>query len=69
MELVKLKIRCFVCWKSFMVPSLSNLGSGTHIFINYKSWEFRFLNSKKNTEVDRIIMKKLLSNKRLLQDN
>jgi len=59
MEIAEFNVRCYVCWKRFLIPALSDFNYGEFLFVNYKTREFRHFYIIKNQEVESIINAKL----------
>ena len=69
MEIAEFNVRCYVCWKHFLIPALSDFSYGEFLFVNYKTREFRYFNRIENREVESIITAKLNSDSSLEQKN
>ena len=69
MEIAEFKVRCYVCWKKFLIPALSDFSYGESLFVNYKTREFRYFYRIENQEVESIITAKLNSDTTLAQKN
>ena len=69
MKIAKFNVRCYACWKQFLIPALSDFSYGEFLFVNYKTREFRYFYRIENTEVERIIMEKLNSDANLERKN
>lgn len=61
MDIAEFNVRCYVCWKQFRIPSLSDFSYGEFLFMNYKTREFRYFNRIENRDVESIINEKLNS--------
>ena len=69
MEIAEFNVRCYVCWKQFAIPKLSDFCYGEFLFVNYKTREFRYFYRIENREVESIITAKLNSDSSLEQKN
>lgn len=56
MEIAEFKVRCYICWKQFLIPTLSDFSYGEFLFVDYKTREFRYLNRIENKEVESILV-------------
>ena len=69
MEIAEFKVRCYICWKQFLIPALSDFNYGEFLFVNYKTREFRHFYWIENQEVESIITAKLNSDSTLERKN
>lgn len=69
MEIAKFNVRCYICWKQFLIPALSDFNYGEFLFVNYKIREFRYFYRIDNREVESIITVKLNSDPSLERKN
>ena len=70
MEIAQFNVRCYVCWKRFSIPVLSDLNYGSFLFVSYKTREFRIYSRIENQEIETIITAEINSDAELkLQGN
>lgn len=69
MEIALFNTRCFVCWKKFSIPALSDFNYGELLFVNYKTREFRHFNRFDKVEIEKIISAKLNNDEELQFEN
>jgi len=61
MEIAEFNVRCYVCWKQFSIPALSDFSYGEFLFVNYKTREFRYFCYFENENIEKIVTTKLNS--------
>ena len=69
MKIAEFNVRCYICWKKFVIPALSDFNYGEFLFVNYKTREFRHFNRIEENGIEKIISEKLNSNQELLFKN
>jgi hypothetical protein len=69
MEIAEFRVRCFVCWKRFSIPAISELSYGTFLFVNYKTREFRSYSRISNPEIETRITAEIHSDAELKSEN
>ncbi|WP_417289777.1 hypothetical protein [Corallibacter sp.] len=65
MEIAEFNVRCYICWKKFVIPALSDFNYGEFLFVNYKTREFRHFNRFDKNGIEKIISEKLNSDQEL----
>lgn len=65
MKIAEFNVRCYICWKKFLIPTLSDFNYGYFLFVNYKTREFRHFNRFEKYGIENVISEKLNSDKEL----
>ncbi|AUC81965.1 hypothetical protein [Lacinutrix sp. Bg11-31] len=69
MKIAEFNVRCYVCWKQFLIPCLSEFSYGEFLFVNYKTRKFRYFNYFENENIEKIVTAKLNSDSTFENEN
>jgi DNA-directed RNA polymerase subunit RPC12/RpoP len=69
MKIEHIKTRCFICWKSYEIGQLIDPNNSEHLYIDYKTREYRYYNWGRNKEIEKVILLILDNNKKLQTEN
>ena len=65
MKIAEFNVRCYICWKIFLIPALCDFNYGEFLFVNYKTREFKHFNRFDKIGIEKIISEKLNSDQEL----